>query len=138
MITVKYKTKAGEERIYTYPNYYQKKYPDGKDGLLPRSQLNKKRCLDRDNHTCQICGATANLDVHHKDNGGYHIKGRETDNNISNLTTLCHRCHLKLHYGVIGKIEDIKALREKGETLQEIANHYGVSRQRIHQLLNKR
>ena len=137
MIIKRYVTKAGEERIYTYPNYYHKKYPNGKDGLSPYSNLNKKRCLERDNHTCQICGAMDNLDTHHKDNGGPHIKGKETANKLSNLITLCHRCHLKLHYGVIGRTENIMALRKKGKTLQEIADHYGVSRQRIHQILLK-
>lgn len=123
-----------EERISksgkVYFSYYQKKFPNGKKNK-------RKLCLERDDYTCQICGTKEKLDVHHKDNGGPHIKGNKTNNELVNLTTLCHRCHLKLHYGVLGKIEDIRALREQGKTLQEIADHYGVSRQRIHQLTKK-
>ena len=132
--------KKGEKRTTkkgnSYYNYYKKKHPNGM-GKFPYSEFNKKLCLKRDNNSCQICGSTQNLDVHHKDNGGPHIKGRGTDNSLSNLQTLCHRCHLQLHYGVLGRSEKIKVLRESGMTLQEIANHYRVSRQRIHQLLNK-
>ena len=119
-------TKSG--RIYYY--YYQKKYPNGK-------KSNHKLCLERDNYTCQICGATTNLDVHHKDNEGQHIKGNKANEDLINLITLCHRCHIKLHYGVLGKDDNIIALRKNGKTLQQIADYYGVSRQRIHQLEKK-
>lgn len=95
---------------------------------------NRIDCLERDNYICQLCGATLNLDAHHKDNGGVHISGKEANHNLDNLITLCHRCHLKLHYGVLGKNEQILSRRKNGETLQSIANSYGVSRQRIHQL----
>ena len=132
-----YTTMAGKTRVYIYPNRYQKKYPNGRDGLSPYSRVNQGKCLARDNYTCQICGATGNPDVHHKDNGGRHIKGSATDNSLSNLITLCKSCHHKLHHNVIGKNEAIMVLREKGETLQQIANRYGVSRQRIHQLIRK-
>lgn len=40
---------------------------------------------------CNICGSTENLDVHHKDR---FYKNNET----SNLETLCHSCHMKLHW----------------------------------------
>lgn len=110
-----------------YYNYYQKKYPNGKLN-------NRKLCLNRDNFTCQLCGAKIHLDVHHKDNGGPHIKGKKADNSLANLITLCHSCHIKFHYGVLGKDKDILARRKEGETLQSIANSYGVSRQRIFQI----
>ena len=119
-----------------YYTYYQMKHPDGM-GDFPSSRLNKKLCLERDNNACKICGSKQHLDVHHKDNGGYHTKGSRTNNSLSNLITLCHRCHIKLHFGVIGKDKKIKTLRDNGMTLQEIANHYKVSRQRIHQILQK-
>lgn len=35
------------------------------------------------------------------------------------------------------KIEDIKKMRRKGFTLREIGEKYAVSRQRIHQILEK-
>ena len=40
---------------------------------------------------CSICKSTENLEVHHKD--------RNWKNNESNnLETLCHSCHMKLHW----------------------------------------
>lgn len=118
-----------------YRIYYQRKHPDWPSGMTPHSRINLDRCLKRDNYTCQICGSTLNLDVHHKDNGGPHIKGNETDNSLSNLVTLCHRCHLKLHYNVLGKAGYIRELRGKGLTLATIGRKLGVSRQRIHQVI---
>ena len=40
---------------------------------------------------CATCGSTKNLDVHHKD-------GNWKNNEMSNLETLCHSCHMKLHW----------------------------------------
>lgn len=51
----------------------------------------RKRVYERDNHTCQNCGASGQsveLHAHHivpKSNGGSH--------DLSNLTTLCPECH---------------------------------------------
>ena len=120
-----------------YYNYYSKKYPNGRDGMSPYSKINKAHCLTRDAYTCQICGATHPLDVHHKDNGGVHINGDKTNNSLSNLITLCRSCHFRLHYGVLGKYINIITRRENGETLQQIADSFGVSRQRIHQIVKK-
>jgi len=44
----------------------------------------------RDNYTCQDCGATEKLLVHHQD-------GNDTNNEIGNLRTLCQSCHLAFH-----------------------------------------
>lgn len=41
--------------------------------------------------SCATCGSTENLDVHHKD-------GNYKNNDPSNLETLCHSCHMKLHW----------------------------------------
>jgi len=52
----------------------------------------KYQVRERDNYTCQECGATTNLtndrelDVHHKDSNRF-------NNQLSNLTTLCRSCH---------------------------------------------
>ena len=43
------------------------------------------------NHYCQNCGSTENLDVHHKDRN-------YKNNEITNLETLCHTCHMKYHW----------------------------------------
>lgn len=46
--------------------------------------------LERDNHTCQKCGAK-NHPLHM-----HHIDGNMTNNDPSNLTTLCKECHIHL------------------------------------------
>lgn len=61
---------------------------------------NKKIVLQRDGHTCQCCGDTKNLIVHHID---CDIK----NNSPSNLITLCIQCHSHLH-----KTYSNKELRE--------------------------
>jgi hypothetical protein len=52
----------------------------------------KFECFQRDNHICQECGSKKRLECHHiipVVNGG--------TNELSNLITLCHDCHLKAH-----------------------------------------
>jgi len=41
--------------------------------------------------TCETCGSDQNLDAHHKD-------GDITNNMPKNIQTLCHSCHMKLHW----------------------------------------
>ena len=40
--------------------------------------------------TCQDCGGTNNLDVHHLD-------GDKRNQALANLTVLCHQCHMRRH-----------------------------------------
>ena len=40
---------------------------------------------------CEICDGTEKLDAHHKD-------GNIKNNSPENLQTLCHQCHMKLHW----------------------------------------
>ncbi len=54
----------------------------------------RKRIFKRDNYTCQECGATTNLQVHHKK----YISGRRPwQYNEAYLITLCTLCHGKHH-----------------------------------------
>ena len=57
----------------------------------------REHALFRDKHTCQCCGAKkVRLEVHHivyRSNGG--------TNDLSNLITLCEKCHKKVHAGKI-------------------------------------
>ena len=149
-------------KIYYYPNYYKKKRPQpspnkrvsksGKvyycsykpklvDGRIkanaPKSRCNAKRCLERDHNVCTNCGGTKHLDVHHIDNNGiYRPVDGKANNDLSNLLTLCHKCHMGLHFGV--RCDPvIKELRENGLTFQKIANRLGISRQRVHQIYSK-
>ncbi len=132
---------VGERRISKsgkhYINYYIKTgkphtgRPKGSYAPEVNYNRNSKACLERDNYLCQFCGSNNNLKAHHKDNEGHHIKNYKTDDDLRNLITVCSRCHQKLHYGVMEKHADILRRRENGETLQSIADSYGVSRQRI-------
>lgn len=135
-------------RIYEYTNPISKKrkptvhHPDFRyklrpDKVAPRISI-RKQCLERDNYICKICGqASPKLDIHHLDNMGPHLT-KTPNNDLSNLQTLCHKCHLRLHCGVIDKHQEIIALHKAGLTLQEIGQQFGgVSRQRIHQILLK-
>ena len=49
--------------------------------------------LDRDNFQCRFCGSEKHLEVHHKiySNGGADCK------NLSDLITLCAKCHRLEH-----------------------------------------
>ena len=130
---------------YIYPKTVRKKtehHPDFKykprlDSVKPKISI-RKQCLERDNYTCQICGEiSSKLDIHHRDNMGRHLT-KTPNNHLSNLQTLCHKCHLRLHYGVIEKHKEIMELRKTGLTLREIGQQFGgVSRQCIHQILLK-
>ena len=46
--------------------------------------------IKRDGGKCQKCGSKEKLVVHH-------INGNDTDNSLSNLITICNKCHLDLH-----------------------------------------
>ena len=60
---------------------------------LPNNwQKIRKEVLKRDNFCCLVCGSKENLHVHHlypKYFGGSH--------QLSNLTTLCDKCHATRH-----------------------------------------
>lgn len=51
----------------------------------------RKHILERDNHTCQICGEHKYLGIHHKDED-------KRNSSLDNLVTLCASCHSKLHW----------------------------------------
>lgn len=50
----------------------------------------RKAIIERDNYICRICGNDENLHVHH-------IDSNRTNNNTSNLVTLCSDCHRAVH-----------------------------------------
>ena len=62
-------------------------YLSSKEWKLKRIQVK-----ERDNHSCQVCGTTVNLHVHHM--SGYDLIPNEP---ISSLITLCGDCHKKEH-----------------------------------------
>lgn len=71
--------------------------------------------LDRDEHTCQRCGATKSLLVHHKvprKNGGADHK--------SNLKTVCKSCHIKEH------VDYARSFHQKYEPTDEELSAMGL------------
>ena len=55
----------------------------------------------RDNHTCQKCGlewqvGERRLDVHHLDEDSTKTRQIDGDEDMDNMITLCHKCHLNL------------------------------------------
>lgn len=77
---------------------YEKRHPRKYKANEQRQYLaeQKKIALERDNYTCQHCGAKEDLELHH-------IKKRRSfkgdlmaADNADNLITYCHTCHLTL------------------------------------------
>lgn len=65
----------------------------------PKWKARREEILNRDNHTCQWCGRTNNLQVHHKSYEKY-PDGRMAepwDYPDKTFITLCRDCHKKYH-----------------------------------------
>jgi thymidylate synthase ThyX len=60
--------------------------------------------------SCEICGATKDLEVHHKDKN-------HSNNNPNNLMTVCSSCHQQIHYQSLTSLygDKIIAITELGE-----------------------
>ena len=81
------------------PVYKQIKYPKGFKPASSRevNPLVRQMCFEKDNWTCQICGATQNeapLHCHHIE--GY-TQNPRLGNDVANTITLCKTCHKKAH-----------------------------------------
>ena len=70
-----------------YSSY--KEMPHDKDYNNGFRKIVRPNILKRDNHTCQKCGLTKRLQIHH-------IDGNKKNDNPNNLITLCIFCHQKL------------------------------------------
>ena len=74
---------------------------------------NREIAVKRDNYKCVFCGisrrehkAKYNIDlhVHHVDGkGGIRIKKADRNSELSNLLTVCVRCHTLVHHGTINQ-----------------------------------
>jgi HNH endonuclease. len=71
-------------RIYCSQSCANTRREVTKSGHHWRAQRHRK-------DSCQACSATTDLHVHHKDRD-------HTNNDPSNLMTLCASCHLRLHW----------------------------------------
>ena len=83
-----------EQKRELFDWYHDKKRFDGV----------KEAILSRDNHECKACLSKEKLIVHHKDETGEtSLKTKKLidvkiNNDINNLVTLCHPCHVRLHF----------------------------------------
>lgn len=77
--------------------------------------------LERDNYECVVCKSKTHLCIHHKDGSGRRDRTDINSNNdISNLITLCNSCHTKLHH--YQKRENIILLQDEDivRTIREL------------------
>lgn len=58
----------------------------------------KSKTLERDNFTCQHCGSSENLHIHHIDKKGSNVPKEQKNNALDNLITLCRSCHTRVHF----------------------------------------
>ena len=74
-----------KDEIKEKDNYYREKISFGID--KQSKSTNRKLTLERDNHTCQMCGSKKLIVVHHK----------KYPATIKDLITLCRSCHAYIH-----------------------------------------
>lgn len=84
----------------------------------------KRKCLERDNFTCQKCGDIENLKVHHiiyfskiMENISSFEEAEQDSlmNDVDNGITLCHKCHSEIHINEsISYIQQYNRMKKKG------------------------
>lgn len=101
----------------------------------------REKVWARDKSECQDCHKSGiKLCIHHINGSDYITKpnahnGEAEHNNINNLILLCSSCHQKRHEShqiALGRQLEVKRMRKRGFTFQEIGNCLGVSKQRAH------
>ena len=140
-----YREKHGAEVRKKQREHYHKKHPNARYNNGETFLKDRKKALERDNYTCQDCGATENLETHHIDGSGSNVPAREMNNDLDNLITLCHKCHMKRH-GTNGDISSGKHRIQGDARIYEMCQHLsqsdvarrvGLTRQRISQIVHK-
>jgi 5-methylcytosine-specific restriction endonuclease McrA len=67
--------------------------------LKNKREETKKYILERDHHSCVICGKRGvRLNIHHIDGSGDTNCWEKSNNNFENLVTLCTSCHTCYHW----------------------------------------
>ena len=88
-------------------------------------QAQRNRAKERDGYKCQECGESKKRLYAH------HIDHDKTNDELSNLTTLCQKCHLKHHPKKsllsADDVRKIRELRQHGLTHVEIARRFNAS-----------
>lgn len=87
------------DRLREYKHQWWESHGGKELSRLKREQRNysgrREAILKRDGYTCQKCGSTHQLLVHHVDGNG---RGHPHPNNsIDNLVTWCRKCHCGHH-----------------------------------------
>lgn len=60
----------------------------------------REAVLKRDDYRCTVCCSAIALVVHHKDGSG---QSTTPNNKLSNLTTLCRKCHQRAHHRLVDR-----------------------------------
>jgi len=141
-IAIKKKEEYRKKKLKENPNWIIKSEKEFWTGI-------RKKVLKRDNYTCQNCGSKRKLDIHHIDGSGSNNSRKEMNNNINNLITLCHTCHMRLEFIKAGSFNKGEWLEKKernemvcslAESMSQsqIARDMGISRQRVNAIILKR
>ena len=92
------KLKARSCAVYASLKEVQKG-PEKLNRNMPRLKLSQEeyellrhRVLERDGWRCQICGSSADLQVHHQQ-----FRSKFGNDELNNLISLCARCHRSQH-----------------------------------------
>lgn len=115
------KTEIDDERVAKQANALRTYHHDG-DSTEKILKEDTSRYQKYIKSSCEICGATKDLEVHHKDKN-------HSNNNPNNLMTVCNSCHQRVHnqsltslYG--DKIIAITELEEEEVFDLEIENYH--------------
>lgn len=108
------KTEIDDERVAKQANALKTYHHDG-DSTEKILKEDTSRYQKYIKSSCEICGATKDLEVHHKDKN-------HSNNNPNNLMTVCRSCHQKVHNQSLTSLygDKIIAITELGE--EEVFN----------------
>lgn len=103
------KTEFDDERVAKQANALRTYHHDG-DSTEKILKEDTSRYQKYIKSSCEICGATKDLEVHHKDKN-------HSNNNPNNLMTVCSSCHQKVHNQSLTSLYEDKiiAITELGE-----------------------
>ena len=141
----KHKEKIKQQRREKYKKWREKTPYKIKTGW----DVVRLKALARDNYTCQVCGNRAR-EIHHIDGSGSNRPRREQNNNLENLISVCHRCHIGLDFQRL-KVNGFfkgKWIEEKERNLEilnlsnklsqtAISKIYSITRQRVNQIIKR-
>lgn len=103
------KTEIDDKRVANQANALRTYHHDG-DSIEKILKEDTSRYQKYIKSSCEICGATKDLEVHHKDKN-------HSNNNPNNLITVCRSCHQKVHNQSLTSLygDKIIAITELGE-----------------------